>query len=132
VRGAPLCMSSYKWLFHSCRYPVIPSDTARKFDPATHNHVVFIRNNRFFEVPLSYTDGAEVSAADLEACVPCSPCSRLQLSVTRRQITQIIDLAGSELGPAIGALTSDNRDKWTQVSLFCSFRANGHSGLTPT
>jgi carnitine O-acetyltransferase len=53
--------------FHASRYPAIPKDTAHKFDPATHNHVVFIRNNRFFEVQLAYPDGAELSAVDLEA-----------------------------------------------------------------
>ena len=53
--------------FHASRYPTIPKDTAHKFDPATHNHVVFIRNNRFFEVQLAYPDGTELSAADLEA-----------------------------------------------------------------
>ncbi|KAJ3506916.1 hypothetical protein NLJ89_g6599 [Agrocybe chaxingu] len=40
VRNAPLCMDSYKWLFHSSRYPVKPSDTASKFDPKTNNHIV--------------------------------------------------------------------------------------------
>jgi hypothetical protein len=53
--------------FHASRYPAIPKDTAYKFDPATHNHVVFIRNNRLFEVQLAYPDGTELSAADLEA-----------------------------------------------------------------
>ena len=53
--------------FHASRYPAIPKDTAHKFDPATHNHVVFIRNNRFFEVQLAYPDGTELSAVDLEA-----------------------------------------------------------------
>jgi hypothetical protein len=53
--------------FHASRYPALPKDTAHKFDPATHNHVVFIRNNRFFEVQLAYPDGTELSAADLEA-----------------------------------------------------------------
>jgi carnitine O-acetyltransferase len=52
--------------FHASRYPTIPSDTAHKFDPTTHNHVVFIRNNRFFEVQLARPDGTELSAANLE------------------------------------------------------------------
>jgi len=52
--------------FHATRYPAIPKDTAHKFDPATHNHVVFIRNNRFFEVELAHPDGTELSMADLE------------------------------------------------------------------
>ncbi|KAF8192191.1 hypothetical protein BJ912DRAFT_1021947 [Pholiota molesta] len=64
---APLCMASYKWLFHASRYPVKPSDTASKFDPKTHNHIVVLRKNRFFVVPLADAQGNELSAADLEA-----------------------------------------------------------------
>ena len=52
--------------FHATRYPAVPKDIAHKFDPATHNHVVFIRNNRFFEVELAHPDGTELSMADLE------------------------------------------------------------------
>lgn len=55
--------------FHANRYPVIPSDTAHKFDPKKYNHVVFVRKNRFFEVQLAHPDGTELSAADLEAYV---------------------------------------------------------------
>ena len=51
---------------HAPRYPAIPKDTAHKFDPATHNHVVFIRNNQFFEVRLAHPDGTELRMADLE------------------------------------------------------------------
>ncbi|KAI0248571.1 acyltransferase ChoActase/COT/CPT [Lactifluus subvellereus] len=98
VRGAPLCMDSYKWLFHASRYPTIPSDIARKFGPATHNHVVFIRNNRFFEVQLARPDGTEQSAADLEIA-----------------IADIIHQADTHNGIAFGALTSENRDTWTHA-----------------
>ena len=92
--------------FHACRYPAKPSDTAHKFDPAKHNHVVFIRKNRFFLVPLATKDGREVSAADLEA-----------------QIERIIAEVGDQNGIPIGALTSENRDIWTEVSsvlAYCS------------
>ncbi|KAI0320157.1 acyltransferase ChoActase/COT/CPT [Amylostereum chailletii] len=99
VKGAPLCMSSYKWLFHSSRYPVVPSDTAHKFDPASHNHVVFIRKNKFYEVQLAHPDGTELSAAELEVLV-------------FGQIAEVINMAGSQDGTPIGALTSDNRDNW--------------------
>ncbi|KAJ7600807.1 acyltransferase ChoActase/COT/CPT [Mycena floridula] len=99
VRGAPLCMASYKWLFHSSRYPTKPSDTARKFDPSTHNHVVFVRKNKFFAVPLLSPSGQELSAAELEV-----------------QIERIIEAAGSTPSAVpIGALTSDNRDEWTDA-----------------
>ncbi|THH31476.1 hypothetical protein EUX98_g2726 [Antrodiella citrinella] len=98
VRGAPLAMSSYKWLFHSSRYPTKPSDIAHKFNPAEHNHVVFIRKNKFYQVDLANEDGSELSAAELEV-----------------QIERIIALAGNEKGTPVGALTSDNRDTWTQT-----------------
>ncbi|KAF9046339.1 acyltransferase ChoActase/COT/CPT [Panaeolus papilionaceus] len=100
VRGAPLCMASYKWLFHSCRYPVKPSDTAEKFDPASNNHIIVLRKNRFFLVPLSNpTTGREFSAAELEA-----------------QFENIINYAGDRVAETpIGALTSDNRDLWADA-----------------
>ncbi|KAI6030704.1 acyltransferase ChoActase/COT/CPT, partial [Pisolithus orientalis] len=98
IKGIPLCMDSYKWLFHSSRYPVKPSDTARKFDAVTHNHVVFVRKNKFFEVPLATVDGKELSAAELEV-----------------QIERVIRLAGSESGVPVGALTGENRDIWADA-----------------
>ncbi|KAJ7132997.1 acyltransferase ChoActase/COT/CPT [Mycena filopes] len=98
VRGAPLCMDSYKWLFHSSRYPAKPSDTARKFDPATHNHVVFVRKNKFYTVPLAHASGQELSAAELET-----------------QIERVIEMAGEVAATPVGALTSDNRDHWTDA-----------------
>ncbi|RDX49945.1 acyltransferase ChoActase/COT/CPT [Lentinus brumalis] len=98
VRGAPLAMKSYEWLFHSCRYPTKPSDTAKKFDPATHNHVVFVRKNKFYKVALADKSGRELSAAELEA-----------------QIEKVIELAGNEKAVPVGALTSENRDIWTDA-----------------
>ncbi|CCM04923.1 uncharacterized protein FIBRA_07120 [Fibroporia radiculosa] len=98
IRGMPLSMASYKWLFHSSRYPVKPSDTARKFDPATNNHVVFVRKNKFFQVPLTNKTGRELSVAELEA-----------------QIEKIIAMAGSEKAAPVGALTSENRDNWADA-----------------
>ncbi|KDQ62277.1 hypothetical protein JAAARDRAFT_121539 [Jaapia argillacea MUCL 33604] len=98
VRSMPLCMASYKWLFHSTRLPVKPSDTAVKFDAKTHNHVVVVRKNKFFEVPLATASGRELSADELEA-----------------QINKVILLAGEDRAIPIGALTSENRDNWTDA-----------------
>jgi len=64
----PIHLSS----FHACRYPAFPKDTAHKFDPAIYNHVVFILNNRYFDVELAYPKAlklTESSVADLEAYV---------------------------------------------------------------
>jgi hypothetical protein len=49
-----------------------PSDTAHKFDPKAYNHVVFIRKNKFFSVPLVNSKGKELSAAELEVYVFCT------------------------------------------------------------
>ncbi|OSD07372.1 acyltransferase ChoActase/COT/CPT [Trametes coccinea BRFM310] len=98
VRGAPLAMSSYEWLFHSCRYPTKPADTAKKFDPKTHNHVVFVRKNKFFKVPLADASGRELTAAELE-----------------EQIKKVISMAGEEKAAPVGALTAENRDTWTDA-----------------
>ncbi|KAK7690110.1 hypothetical protein QCA50_006758 [Cerrena zonata] len=112
VRGAPLSMDSYKWLFHSSRYPTKPSDTARKFDASKHNHVVFVRKNKFFAVPLADSTGRELTAAELEA-----------------QIEKVIQLAGENKVTPVGALTSENRDTWTDAreALLAASPANAAS-----
>ena len=89
-------MGTYKWLFHSSRYPVKPSDTAAKFDHKSNNHIIVIRKNRFYVVPLADAAGRELSAAELEA-----------------QFNTIITDAGQNKSSApVGVLTSDNRDIW--------------------
>jgi len=91
-------MESYRWLYHASRYPTKPSDTARKFNAHKHNHVVFIRKNKFYQVPLVTASGQELSAAELEV-----------------QIERVIRQAGTEKGIPVGALTSDNRDLWADA-----------------
>ena len=59
--------------FHASRYPAKPADVSHKFDPKTHNHVIFIRKNKFFKVPLATPHGVELSAAELEVYVRGSP-----------------------------------------------------------
>jgi carnitine O-acetyltransferase len=91
-------MDSYKWLFHSSRYPVKPSDVARKYDASAHNHIVILRKNKFFIVPLIDESGKELSAAELEV-----------------QIERVIQDAGSDSALSLGVLTSDNRDIWADA-----------------
>ncbi|CAG7852254.1 Carnitine O-acetyltransferase, mitochondrial Short=Carnitine acetylase; Flags: Precursor [Serendipita indica DSM 11827] len=98
VKDYYLAMSSYKWLFNATRLPTAGSDTAKKYPADSHNHVVFIRKNRFYEVPVAI-DGKELSVADLEALIA--------------KVVAAADKAGA--GPAVGALTSDNRDIWTEA-----------------
>ena len=92
-------MNSFKWLFHSTRYPAKPSDTAQKFDPATNNHIIVLRKNSFFFVPLADITGHEFSATEIEY-----------------QLQNIIAYAGSEASSTpVGVLTSDNRDLWADA-----------------
>lgn len=100
VRAAAYTLSIYSPCpsFHACRYPVKPSDTAEKFDLKENNHVVFVRKNKFFEVPLAHADGKWLSTKELES-----------------QIQKVYDLAGPSKALPVGALTSDNRDLWADA-----------------
>ncbi|KAH7884917.1 acyltransferase ChoActase/COT/CPT [Phlebopus sp. FC_14] len=112
IKGVPLCMDSYKWLFHASRYPQKPIDTAKKFDAKIHNHIVFVRKNKFYEVPLVSRSGKELSVAELEI-----------------QIERVKKLAGDEEGVPVGALTSDNRDNWADAreALLAASPTNAHT-----
>ena len=58
-----------------------------------------MRKNKFYKVALANASGVELSAAELEA-----------------QIEKVIVMAGSEKAAAVGALTAENRDIWTEVN----------------
>lgn len=96
MKGLPNCMDSFKYMFNVSRVPIEHRDDAVSYDPATHKHILVIRNNRFFKV-LHEVDGKQLSTAELQAQF--------------EKIYKSAEAAGK--GPAIGALTSDNRDKWT-------------------
>lgn len=98
VKGEPLCMDSFKYMFNNCRIPKKPSDYEVTFDILNNNHVVVLRKNRFFVVDTIY-NGKQLSTAELQ-----------------HQFQKIIDQVGQSKGIPIGVLTSDNRDKWTDVS----------------
>ena len=42
------------------------SDTVFKFDPKSNNHIVTIRRNKFYVIPLADASGRELSTAELE------------------------------------------------------------------
>ncbi|KAH9458118.1 hypothetical protein Pst134EA_009348 [Puccinia striiformis f. sp. tritici] len=98
-RTGPLCMNSYRWLFNSCRYPVKPSDKAKKFDPQVNTHLTVIRKGQFFEFSAVKPDGSLLSEAELEA-----------------QFNKVIQLAGPVETPfPVGALTTEHRDTWADM-----------------
>lgn len=97
MRKQPLCMDSYKWMFNTCRIPKKPVDEPIKYPALEHKHFVVIRKNHFFKV-LHEVDGAQLNTHELEA-----------------QFARIYELANSLKAPAIGALTSENRDVWADA-----------------
>ena len=96
MKKLPLCMDSYKWMFNASRVAAKPADYPVKFDPAQNKHIVVIRKNQFFKVAHE-VDGKQLNTAELE-----------------QAFRRVYELAG-ERGPAVGALTSENRDVWTDA-----------------
>ncbi|KAI9474881.1 acyltransferase ChoActase/COT/CPT [Zychaea mexicana] len=95
AKGEPMCMDSYKYMFNNCRIPQKPSDIEVAYDSAQHSHIVAIRKNKFYVIDTIH-NGQQLSTKELE-----------------QQFQRVIDNAGNEQGPAVGALTTENRDKWT-------------------
>ncbi|KAF3064118.1 Carnitine O-acetyltransferase, mitochondrial [Daldinia childiae] len=95
MKKLPICMDSYKWMFNTSRVPARPADHPVKYDPKDHKHIIVIRKNQFFKVAHE-VDGNQLNTSELES-----------------QFARIYDLA--EGAPAVGALTSENRDVWTDA-----------------
>ncbi|KAJ3356447.1 Carnitine O-acetyltransferase mitochondrial [Allomyces javanicus] len=98
ARTTPLCSVQYQYLFNSCRIPKKPSDVPATFDPATHNHVVVIRKNQFFVFDVIDASGRTLSTAEIQA-----------------QLDAIVEQAGDVTDLPLGAMTTENRDTWTEV-----------------
>ena len=92
-----MCMDSYKYMFNNCRIPKKPSDIEIAYDPTQHTHIVAIRKNKFYVIDTIH-NGQQLSTKELE-----------------QQFERVIKTAGNEQGPAVGALTTENRDNWTEV-----------------
>lgn len=96
MKKLPVCMDSYKWMFNASRVPAKPADYPVKFDHKVHKHLVAIRKNNVYKIAHE-VDGQPLNASELEA-----------------QFRRVYELAGSR-GPAVGALTSENRDVATDA-----------------
>jgi carnitine O-acetyltransferase len=95
MKKNPVCMDAYKWMFNVCRVPVKDGvDQTVTYQDGKHEHIIAIRKNRFYKIP-HQVNGRRITAGELEA-----------------QFQAVIDAAGNVQAPAVGALTSENRDKW--------------------
>ncbi|TWU75584.1 Carnitine O-acetyltransferase mitochondrial [Metarhizium rileyi] len=95
MKKLPICMDSYKWMFNATRMAARPSDYPVKFSSSENKHVIVIRKNQFFSVSHEI-GGKQLNTAELE-----------------RQFNKIYHAA--QRVPAVGALTSENRDIWADA-----------------
>ncbi|KAL8720758.1 MAG: hypothetical protein Q9225_002424 [Loekoesia sp. 1 TL-2023] len=95
MKRLPISMESYQWMFNTCRIPSPKRDHPIKYSHKDHPYIVVIRKNQFFKI-FHHINGQQLNAAELET-----------------QFRRILTIA--EKSPAIGALTSQNRDIWTSA-----------------
>lgn len=92
MRGQPMAMSSYEYMFNCCRIPADGQDFPRKYAASENQHITVVRKNQFFKVPL-VVDGQVLNVSELE-----------------QQFQRIIETA--QRGPPVGVLTVADRDHW--------------------
>lgn len=95
MKKLPICMDSYQWMFNACRVAAKPVDHPVKFSHQEHKHIVAVRKNQFFKIQHE-VDGRQLNASELE-----------------QQFRKVYELA--QRVPAVGALTSENRDIWADA-----------------
>ncbi|KAK8042559.1 putative carnitine O-acetyltransferase precursor [Apiospora phragmitis] len=95
MKKLPICMDSYKWMFNASRVVAKPADYPVKYDASTHKHIIAMRKNQLFKISHE-VDGQQLNTSELEA-----------------QFARVYELAARQ--PAVGALTSENRDVWTDA-----------------
>jgi hypothetical protein len=86
-------MASYKYLFNATRVPTAPADIPLAYERDL-NHIVVLRNNRYFKVEVAGRGKAEIAEA----------------------LREVKKLADGKEGDGLGILTSEDRDVWTEVS----------------
>lgn len=95
MKKLPLCMDSYKWMFNATRMVARPADYPVKFPASENKHIIVIRKNQFFKI--SHEIGGK----------------QLNTSEFEKQFNKIYQVA--ERVPAVGSLTSENRDIWADA-----------------
>ncbi|KAL1923113.1 uncharacterized protein VTP21DRAFT_9489 [Calcarisporiella thermophila] len=98
-RTGPLCMNQYKCIFGTTRIPDFPHDRLVHQWPTTARHITVLFKDQLFHVPVLDDAGRLVPVSTIEG-----------------QLQQVINQVQSlkELQPAVGVLTSENRDVWAK------------------
>ncbi|KAG5984025.1 hypothetical protein E4U55_006321 [Claviceps digitariae] len=95
MKKLPICMDSYKWMFNATRMVARPADHPLKFPASENKHIIAIRKNQFFKI-FHEVDGKQLNTSEFE-----------------KQFNRVYQVA--EFVPAVGALTSENRDIWADA-----------------
>lgn len=95
MKKLPIAMSSYEWMFNACRIPAAPADYPVKYPQEEHKHILVVRKNQFFKLKHEI-DGKQLTTKELE-----------------QQFQRIY--ATAEKSPAVGIMTTENRDNWTEM-----------------
>ncbi|KAF9969969.1 Carnitine O-acetyltransferase mitochondrial [Actinomortierella ambigua] len=99
-RSTPLCMNQYKNQFGAYRVAELPRDRIVTTWPTTATHIAVIMRDQIFKVPVMGPNGERVSTKAIE-----------------QQLRHVVDAVNTtqERQPAIGVLTSENRDTWAKA-----------------
>jgi carnitine O-acetyltransferase len=95
MKKLPISMESYQWMFNACRIPARPKDYPSKFPAQGNQHIIVIHKNQFFKI-MHEVDGKQLNTSELE-----------------QQFKRVYEKA--DRVPAVGILTSENRDVWTDA-----------------
>ena len=95
MKKLPISMESYQWMFNACRIPAKSRDYPSKFPAQGNQHIIVIRKNQFFKI-MHEVHGKQLNTSELE-----------------QQFKRVYEKA--DRVPAVGILTSENRDVWTDA-----------------
>ena len=95
MKKLPMAMSSYEWMFNTCRIPAKPADYPVKYPESENKHILVIRKNNFFKIPHEQ-NGKPLNATEFEA-----------------QFNKVYQMA--EKKPGVGIMTTEQRDNWTDM-----------------
>lgn len=96
MKGRPMAMDSYQWMFNASRRPARPADFPVEFEPSEHQYIIAMRKNNFFKIPYEL-NGKQLNTAEL------------QLQFER------VYAATAERKLPVGIMTTENRDVWADA-----------------
>ncbi|XP_078021287.1 carnitine O-acetyltransferase-like [Epinephelus lanceolatus] len=95
IKGKPLCMKQFQYLFSSCRIPGATVDTMEFY---TQKHITVVHNGQFFVMEAYNSDGSPLTVDQL--CV---------------QLERICNSSLQTNMEPVGILTTQRRDNWNKT-----------------